>query len=99
MKPLFVFLFSFFVFNSLAQDFRYRFKIENVHTLAQAKEVTIFLRPLFNTEEEPNKFFPQFILESAEFNFNANIDISEKDLENQLNLNGYLLLSFYRENL
>lgn len=100
MKLLFIFIFILlFSGNFLAQRYEYRLKLENVYTLAQSKEVTVYLRPIFNSEEEPNKFFPNFNLESAEFNFKADAELSKKELEDLLGIYGYMLISYYREQL
>lgn len=94
-----ILLLSLFFTSSLviyAQDYSYSFKIEQVTNLAEAKEVTKFLRPHFNTEEEPNQFFPAFNVELQRFHFISDILTTKEDLYQQLLDNGYLLLDFSR---
>jgi hypothetical protein len=81
---------------SFSQEYLYKFKIVQVTNLAEAKEITVLLRPLFNDEEEPNKYFPKFNLEDHEFSFQSSILVTKSKLEEMILDKGYELIYFER---
>ena len=72
-----------------AQKYDYKFKIENVSSLPEAKMVTDFLRSIFNV-------YPNFNDSTDYFEFKSDFYINESGLKGYLNEEGYNLLYFNR---
>jgi hypothetical protein len=97
MKPLtLTLLLCCTAFSVFSQDYLYNFKISEVGSLAEAKEITVFLRPLFNLEDEPNTFFPTFNSEQNDFEFRSIVLVSKEELDKLLFAHGKKLLYYYR---
>ncbi len=72
----------------------YQFKVEWVNDLAAAKEMTDFIRPVFNTAQEPFGYFPYFNANTGQFDFISAIAVTEDELRNVLDSHSLVLLSF-----
>ncbi len=82
---------------SFAQEYNYTFQVEAVDDIASAKEMTDYIRPLFNSVEKPFGYFPWYNATSKSFVFKSAILVSEAELKNTLQTQGLLLLNFNRE--
>lgn len=74
--------------------YHYEFKIDGVHTLADAKEVTDELRKVFNSESDPFRNYPTFIEEESLFRFDSHILVLQENLATSLEPIGYQISSF-----
>ncbi len=79
---------------AFGQELRYQFQLKNVSDLADAKMVTDILRPVFNTEEVPFRFFPTFNDVADQFDFVSEIAVTKEQLEAVLVANGLELIGF-----
>jgi len=76
------------------QSLHYQFQLKNVSDLAEAKMVTDVLRPVFNSEEVPFRFFPTFNDGADQFDFVSEIAVTKEELEAVLVANGLELIGF-----
>lgn len=73
---------------------KYRFTVQDVNDAASAKEMTDYIRPLFNSEEKPFEYFPWFNVVNSQFEFESSVRVSESELYSVLDHYGLVLLSF-----
>ncbi len=73
---------------------KYQFSVQDVNDAASAKEMTDYIRPLFNTEEKRFEYFPWFNTTSGQFEFVSSVHVSETQLSGVLDHFGLVLLSF-----
>lgn len=73
---------------------KYKFTVQDVNNAASAKEMTDYIRPLFNSEEKPFEFFPWFNAVNSQFEFESSIRVSESELYTVLDHYGLVLISF-----
>lgn len=90
MKKTIIFtVLMFFCIFLKAQKNDYKFKIENIQSLPEAKNATDFLRSIFNV-------YPTFNDSTDCFEFKSDFYINESGLKGYLNEEGYKLLYFSR---
>jgi hypothetical protein len=73
---------------------KYTFEVQGIEDFGSAKEMTDFIRPLFNTPEEPFGYFPRYIAEKKQFEFESAVQVTEAQLSEVLNNHGLVLISF-----
>lgn len=82
----------------IAQDLNvYTFQVEGVDNIASAKEMTDYIRPLFNTPDRPFDYFPAFNGTTKQFEFKSKVAVTEDELRNVLESQVLNLINFQRE--
>lgn len=73
---------------------KYQFAVQDVNDAASAKEMTDYIRPIFNTEDEPFGYFPWYNSTTRQFEFQSSVHVSETQLADVLQQYGLVLVSF-----
>ncbi len=77
-----------------SMNYHYEFRIDEVLTLADAKEVTDHIRTVFNVASEPFKHYPTFIEEESIFRFDSHVLVPQEEFASIMHSLGYEVLNF-----
>ena len=89
MKKIITTALIFITCHSYSQDYHYKFKLDNVSNLGDAKMATNELRHLFDV-------FPTFNDSTDYFDFISGSTVEQSTLQNAIAPAGYVILEYYR---